>query len=62
VKIINPLAIDAGILTRFEVARMLGFEPDTIRRWSYAGKIPAHKVGNKIVFLRDELIEWIKTK
>ena len=61
-KIINSMAIDAVILTRFDVAKMLVFEPDTIRRWSYAGKIPSHKVGNKIVFLRDELIDWIKTK
>jgi excisionase family DNA binding protein len=59
---INSIAIDAGILTRFEVARMLDFEPDTIRRWSYSGKIPAHKIGNRIVFLREEIMEWIKTK
>jgi excisionase family DNA binding protein len=62
VKNINPMAIDAGILTRFDVARMLGFKPDTIRRWSYTGKIPAHKVGNRIVFIKEELIDWIKTK
>lgn len=61
-KNINPIAIDAGVLSRFDVAKLLGFQPDTIRRWSYAGTIPAHKVGNKIVFLRDELMEWVKTK
>ncbi len=56
------MAIDAGILTRFDVARMLDFKPDTIRRWSYSGTIPAHKIGNRIVFLHDEIMDWIKTK
>lgn len=58
----KSLANESGILTRFDVAELLGFKADTVRKWSYAGKIPSHKIGNKIIFMKHEILDWIKTK
>jgi excisionase family DNA binding protein len=52
----------AEILDNESVAKLLGCQPNTARRWAYAGKIPSHKVGSKIIYLRSEVMEWIKTK
>ena len=51
---------DNEIMTRFEVAEMIGFKPDTVRKWGNVGRIPSHKVGGKVVFLKSEILKWIK--
>lgn len=48
------------ILDMFGVAELIGCKPNTARRWSYSGKIPSHKCGHKIIYLRSEIMEWIK--
>jgi excisionase family DNA binding protein len=50
------------ILDNESAAKLLGCQPDTIRKWANTGRIPAHKVGNKIIYLRSEIMEWLKTK
>lgn len=47
------------VLTVEQVARMLGFHPESIRRLAREEKIPAVKVRNKWRFLRDVIIDWI---
>ena len=37
----------AGALTVPEVARRLGRNPETVRRWIREGRLPAHKVGGQ---------------
>lgn len=37
------------LLTQREVAEYLGVTTRTVRNWSAAGKLPAYKLGDKIV-------------
>ncbi len=44
-----------------EVAGMLGTKEENIRKLARMGKIPARKLGRRIIFLRDELEEFLKS-
>lgn len=41
-----------------EVAIFLRSNPRTIYNFVATGRIPYHKVGDKLLFLRSEIIEW----
>ena len=43
------------MLTVMEVARRVGRDPETVRRWIRAGKLKAHKVGTQHVVDEDDL-------
>ncbi len=45
-----------------EMAEVLGVKPLTIYRSVSKGKIPAVKVGQNILFPKDVILEWLKTK
>jgi len=45
-----------------EMAEILGVKPLTIYRSVNKGKIPAVKVGKNILFPKDVIMEWLKTK
>ncbi len=40
------LDLDVRYLTIKEVAKLLGFHPETIKRWARDGKIKVHQVGH----------------
>lgn len=37
-------------------------KPSTIRVWCCQGKIPHHKMNGKLVFVKSEIDEWLKSK
>ena len=43
------------MLTVPDVARRVGRDPETVRRWIRAGKLKAHKVGTQHVVDEDDL-------
>jgi excisionase family DNA binding protein len=45
-------------LTVSEAAKLLRVHPRTIYELVYQNRIPYHKVGDRILFLHDSLIEW----
>lgn len=46
-------------LTVHEVAELLRTPVSTVYQWSYRGDgPPARKVGRRLLFKRDEVIEW----
>lgn len=44
-----------------EVAQLLGTTPENVRMRVYRGLLPARKLGRRLVFLEDELKEYLKT-
>jgi len=58
----TKVSLDKEILTLKEVAAFLNVSPFTIRRMIKRDGIPAHKVGKKWVFIKEEVIEWLKAK
>jgi len=51
---------DKEVMNLKEVSEFLDIHINTLRRWMVEGKIKGHKVGRKWMFLREELIAWIK--
>ena len=43
-----------------EAAALLHMSPLTLRKWAAAGRLPAYKPGKAWLFLRDELLEFLK--
>lgn len=49
------------VLTVRDVADLLGTTPQNIRIKAYRGQLPARKLGGRIVFLEEELREYLKS-
>ena len=45
-----------------EMAQMLGVKPLTIYRSVHKGKMPAVKIGKNILFPKEVMLQWLKTK
>ena len=43
-----------------DVAEMLGTSPANVRLLTYRGRLPGRKMGGRIVFLEEELREYLK--
>lgn len=50
----------AVVLTVPEAARQIGRNPETVRRWIRAGKLPASKVGTQHVIAEDDLTNLVR--
>ena len=50
------------ILTTKETAQLLRVSPITLRKLIRDDSLPAHKMGRKWVFLKSELLDWIKNR
>jgi len=48
------------LLRTRDVAEMLCMSPSNVRMLVYRGRLPARKLGGRIVFLEDELKEALK--
>lgn len=55
---VNPANELEKYLTVIEAAKLLRVHPRTIYELVYQNRIPYHKVGDRILFLHDSLIEW----
>lgn len=51
---------DDEVLDIEQVADLLGFHPEYVRRMARAGKVPAVKIGRRWRFVRGQLIDWLK--
>ena len=49
------------VLSVQDVANLLGTTPGNIRIKVYRGQLPARKLGGRIVFLEEELREYLKS-
>lgn len=47
-------------LSVVEISAHLGISPDTVYKWVYRKKMPAHKVGRLWKFLASEVDRWVK--
>lgn len=50
------------ILTTREAAQLLRISPITIRKLIRVDSLPAHRMGRKWVFLKSEVLEWVKKR
>lgn len=48
------------MLTVKDVAKLLGITPAGVRMRVYRGRLPARRLGGRIVFLRKELEEFLE--
>jgi excisionase family DNA binding protein len=61
-------SIEAGasgaerMLSRKEVARLLGVHPETIRRKEIAAGLPCHRIGRQMRFFWAEVKAWVGEK
>lgn len=44
-----------------ETAKLTGFAEQSIRTFTMQNKIPSHKIEGKRLFLKSEIINWMKT-
>lgn len=52
--------VDEKYLTIREVSKFLKISTATLNRLVKQNKIPSYKVGDRRLFDRDELIEWVR--
>lgn len=50
------------VLTTREAAAFLRVSVLTLRKNIRENKLPVHRMGRKLVFLKSELIEWLRTQ
>ncbi len=50
------------ILTTKETANLLRVSTITIRKLIRSDSLPAHRMGRKWVFLKSEILDWVKKK
>jgi len=49
------------LMTRKELAEMLGLSPATLARWKWAGEDspPCIKIGKSVRYRREDVMEWL---
>ncbi|MDM7915409.1 MAG: helix-turn-helix domain-containing protein [Candidatus Eisenbacteria bacterium] len=50
------------LLTVADVAAWLRLKTSTVYAWAAAGKLPSVRMGNRIRFLRSDLLRWIEAR
>ena len=53
--------VNDQLLKRDDIAKMFGVTLVTVHSWMNAGKIPFHRMGGRIFFKKEEVIESMKT-
>lgn len=51
---------DNQLLKRSDLAKMFGVSLVTIHAWMNAGNLPFHRIGGRVFFKRDEVMESLK--
>jgi len=55
------MEVNEEILTPEQVCELLHISLPTLRKWIMDDKIPYHKAGRQLRFLRSEILEWLKS-
>jgi excisionase family DNA binding protein len=55
----NPMAVDAEVLTVKEVSNLLRIHRSTVYRLIRQGKIPSFQIGTDWRFLKHRLVRWM---
>ena len=55
----NPMAVDAEVLTLKEVSKLLRIHPSTVYKLIRRGKIPSFQIGTDWRFLKHRLVRWM---
>ncbi len=50
------------VLTTKQAAEFLKVSVLTVRKMHKTGRLPAHKMGRKWLFLRSEILDWVKSQ
>jgi excisionase family DNA binding protein len=50
------------LLTSAELAELLGFAASTIVAWAEKGTIPAFKIGGRLRFRENEVLDWLEQR
>jgi len=50
------------VLTTKETARLLRVSPLTLLKFIKEDSLPAHRMGRKWVFIRSEILDWLRNK
>src|SRR5437868_6542402 len=50
-----------GRLTRIDAAHLLRLHPEELRQRAKAGRIPGAKVGRRWVFVKDDLVQYVRS-
>lgn len=50
------------ILTTKETAQLLRVSAITLRKLIKSDSLPAHKMGRKWIFLKTEILDWVKSQ
>ncbi|MBA99632.1 MAG: DNA-binding protein [Saprospirales bacterium] len=61
-KPITPSQDDVVLMSRKETAEMLGISLPTLSKHTKEGLIPSHRMGNRILYKRSEVIEAIQQR
>lgn len=48
------------VLDSIQIADILGFSPEHVRKLSEAGEIPAKKIGGRWRYLKSEILDYMK--
>jgi len=55
----DQATLDVMFLTSKQAANLLSISLPTLRKYRKAGIIPAHQLGNRILYLRNEVLEAV---
>jgi len=47
------------LLSDKDVAKLLGIQPDTVRRWAARGDLPCVRLGRLLRFRAEDVAQWI---
>ena len=50
------------LLTVTELASWLRLKPKTVYAWAATGKLPCVRIGNRIRFLKRDILRWIEAR
>lgn len=50
------------VMTVEQAAEFLKLKPSTVYAWVQANKLPYHKVGGVVRFMKEELLNFVKSK
>lgn len=50
------------VMTTKQTAEFLKVSVLTVRKMLRTGHLPAHKMGRKWLFLRSEILDWVKSR
>lgn len=50
---------ELGLLTVVQASQFLNLKISRIRHLVFTNKIPSHKIGRTVMFMKSELLDWV---